>query len=315
MSWIESHQEMKDNPKTVRLARRLKIEIPHAIGCLHCLWWWAITYAQDGALYRYDNLDIAYAMMWNGDADELVEALETEHFLDVDENGYSIHDWRNYAGKLLEKRRSDSERKRNAAGAPSDNSREGRGTSTERTRNGRGTDAEEKRNSTLPYSTVPNNKNIYALTDDEVSPQTAADCGESPPESNPNPNASCAEPPPGGDAPRRNPVIALTLNDKTEYPIFEEQTQEWAALYPAVDVMQQLRSMKGWIDSNPQKRKTKSGILKFINGWLSREQDRGGNLSRANQSAPDGNAKPSQPFEPSTGGRSLDEYRSGGETP
>jgi hypothetical protein len=161
MAWIESHQEMKDNPKTIRLARRLKIEVPHAIGCLHCLWWWAISYAQDGTLYQYDNIDIAYAMMWQGDPDEFVEALKIERFLDVDENGYSIHDWWNYAGKLLEKRRNDSGRKKNAAGYSTDNSRDGRGASTDIPRNFHGSDAEQtrKKNVTVPYLTVPNNKN------------------------------------------------------------------------------------------------------------------------------------------------------------
>jgi len=65
------------------------------------------------------------------------------------------------------------------------------------------------------------------------------------------------------------------LNDKSEYPIYEEQCQEWAGLYPAVDVIQQLRAMNGWLNANPKKRKTKSGILRFVNGWLAREQDRG----------------------------------------
>ena len=41
-----------------------------------------------------------------------------------------------------------------------------------------------------------------------------------------------------------------------------------------VDIMQELRNMKGWCNSNPTKRKTKRGILRFINGWLSREQDK-----------------------------------------
>lgn len=71
-------------------------------------------------------------------------------------------------------------------------------------------------------------------------------------------------------------VIFLTLNDKSEYPIFEKQVTEWESLYPAVDVMQQLRAMKGWINANPKQRKTKTGILKFVNAWLSKEQNRGG---------------------------------------
>ena len=50
---------------------------------------------------------------------------------------------------------------------------------------------------------------------------------------------------------------------------------EWSELYPAVDVMQELRKMAGWLDANPSKRKTKRGILRFVNGWLAREQDKG----------------------------------------
>ena len=32
--------------------------------------------------------------------------------------------------------------------------------------------------------------------------------------------------------------------------------------------------MKGWLDDNPKNRKTSSGIRRFINNWLSREQDK-----------------------------------------
>ena len=34
--------------------------------------------------------------------------------------------------------------------------------------------------------------------------------------------------------------------------------------------------MRGWCLANPSKRKTKRGVKKFINNWLSRQQDRGG---------------------------------------
>ena len=50
----------------------------------------------------------------------------------------------------------------------------------------------------------------------------------------------------------------------------------WSKAYPAVDVFQELRAMESWLDANPKKRKTKVGIKKFVNGWLSRSQDRGG---------------------------------------
>ena len=72
------------------------------------------------------------------------------------------------------------------------------------------------------------------------------------------------------------PAISLPLNDGTEYPVSVEQCQEWAGLYPAVDVIQQLRNMRGWLDANPAKRKTKRGINAFIVRWLAKEQDKGG---------------------------------------
>lgn len=69
--------------------------------------------------------------------------------------------------------------------------------------------------------------------------------------------------------------IFLTLNDKTEYPVSKALVAEWGQLYPAVDVPQTLREIKGWFIANPSKRKTRSGILRCINTWLSKEQNKG----------------------------------------
>ena len=69
------------------------------------------------------------------------------------------------------------------------------------------------------------------------------------------------------------PAILLPLNDGGEFPIFRAKVDEWTTLYPAVDVMQELRHMRGWLLENRSKRKTKHGIGRFIVAWLSREQD------------------------------------------
>ena len=69
--------------------------------------------------------------------------------------------------------------------------------------------------------------------------------------------------------------IMLPLNDNTEYGVPENDINEWKSLYPSVDVEQELRNMKGWLLANKTKRKTRRGINTFINGWLSRSQDRG----------------------------------------
>ncbi|HEY1772465.1 MAG TPA: hypothetical protein VGH91_04655 [Gammaproteobacteria bacterium] len=72
------------------------------------------------------------------------------------------------------------------------------------------------------------------------------------------------------------PVICIPLNTGPEYPIYQGLLDEWNALYPALDVLQELRKMRAWVDANPSKRKTKSGIKRFCVNWLNRSQDRGG---------------------------------------
>lgn len=71
-------------------------------------------------------------------------------------------------------------------------------------------------------------------------------------------------------------IICITLNDKTEFPIYQDQIAEWQSLYPAVDVLQELRTMRGWCLANPARRKTKRGVLAFVNRWLAKAQDQGG---------------------------------------
>lgn len=111
MAWIESHQTLKDHPKTRRLARYLKISVPAAIGHLHCLWWWALDYAQDGDLSKYEPADIADAAMWEGDAEEFVAALVKAGFLDQDNEDLRIHDWDEYTGRLIAEIETKKKRK------------------------------------------------------------------------------------------------------------------------------------------------------------------------------------------------------------
>ncbi len=74
-------------------------------------------------------------------------------------------------------------------------------------------------------------------------------------------------------------VEALVLNDGTEWKPSQALFAEYVRLYPNVDVKQQFNEMRGWCLSNPAKRKTKRGITRFVNSWLSRQQDRGAKCS------------------------------------
>lgn len=94
--------------------------------------------------------------------------------------------------------------------------------------------------------------------------------------------AKKAPTPPAPPTPPKTPVVAplsptvisILLNDGSEYPITQNDVDNWAKLYQAVNIMQELRKMKGWADANPKKRKTKGGIKRFINSWLAKEQDK-----------------------------------------
>jgi hypothetical protein len=142
VAWIESHQELARHPKARRLARALGVSVPTAIGHLHLVWWWAMDYAEDGDVSRYNADDLADAALWEGDAETFWNSLVSAGFLDAENGTSSLHDWDDYAGRLIEKRRQDAERKRRERGhaAPS---------------NGRPPDVTRPSGVTVPNRTVP----------------------------------------------------------------------------------------------------------------------------------------------------------------
>lgn len=71
---------------------------------------------------------------------------------------------------------------------------------------------------------------------------------------------------------KEEPITTLVLKTGNEYPISEEDIKGWQMTYKGVDVKQELLLMREWCKANPQKRKTESGILRFITSWLAREQ-------------------------------------------
>lgn len=72
-----------------------------------------------------------------------------------------------------------------------------------------------------------------------------------------------------------NAVGKLATNKTDEYfYIHQEDIDKYKEYYPAVDVEQEIKNMSAWLDANPKNRKTHNGMPRFINGWLSREQNR-----------------------------------------
>lgn len=69
-------------------------------------------------------------------------------------------------------------------------------------------------------------------------------------------------------------VITILTDTGGKYPVTQEYVDTMQELYPAVDVQAQLRAMKAWAISNPNRRKTAKGMPRFINRWLAEEQRR-----------------------------------------
>jgi hypothetical protein len=96
--WIESHSSLPRHRKTRRLAKVLGISIPVAVGYIHMLWYYALDFAPGGDLTGHTADDIAAGCMWDGDADEFVEAFITAGLLSRDgRDSLQVHDWDDYS--------------------------------------------------------------------------------------------------------------------------------------------------------------------------------------------------------------------------
>lgn len=87
-------------------------------------------------------------------------------------------------------------------------------------------------------------------------------------------------------------TFLLAGKDNPEYTVTEKMVDEFALYYPAVDVRQEIRKIAAWCVSNPSKRKTKAGAMKFLNAWLSREQDKPHNNFTTTNSQNNGQQQP-----------------------
>lgn len=57
--------------------------------------------------------------------------------------------------------------------------------------------------------------------------------------------------------------------------VFAGDIERWQRDFKSLDIHAELCAMRAWLEANPEKRKTKRGMPKFIVGWLSRSQNSG----------------------------------------
>ena len=152
MAWIELHQTLREHKKMFACADALNLSRIEMIGTLVSLWLWALDNAQDGSLEGVSDKTIARVCDFpEKKAGKLMEALNKHGWLDKSGDHYVIHDWYDYAGKLMERREKDRKRKNNSKNKQADFQGSSSGNPAEVHGNSHATVP----NRTLPYPTVP----------------------------------------------------------------------------------------------------------------------------------------------------------------
>jgi hypothetical protein len=111
MAWVEVHQSLRDHRKVLTIADELALPEPHVAGHLVFLWLWALDNAPDGSLPASARL-IERASGWNGEPGAFMQALIAAGLLEHDGDNLRIHDWDDYAGKLIDQRHANADRQR-----------------------------------------------------------------------------------------------------------------------------------------------------------------------------------------------------------
>ena len=68
--------------------------------------------------------------------------------------------------------------------------------------------------------------------------------------------------------------ITIPLSDGTNYQPTTAIIKELQSLYPTLDTIQQLRNIRAWNLADPQRRKTRRGIMRHITTWMQNSMER-----------------------------------------
>jgi hypothetical protein len=92
-----------------------------------------------------------------------------------------------------------------------------------------------------------------------------------------NPTTSCSEPEktPASDL-KEEIIFKIPLIDKTYIGITQSDVNKWQDVFPAVNIIPELKRIALWCEDNPTKKKTRRGANRFISAWLERKQNQGG---------------------------------------
>lgn len=68
-------------------------------------------------------------------------------------------------------------------------------------------------------------------------------------------------------------IVTTKKPDTDEWPVLPSKVAEWQETFPAVDVMAELYRARQWLRDNPARKKTYTGMSRFLGTWLAKRQD------------------------------------------
>ena len=246
MSWFRVEPSVRTHPKIHKLARRLGVPFPHALGLMTSLWAWVTETAADGDLGSYDCEDISFAAQWDGDPKAFETALLEVRLLDRTEHGLAVHDWDERAERY-ERSKKEAERRQKKRSR-----RHGGATVDPQWCHG-GADGEDGR--------TDGHDGEDGRTDGRLL------CSE----------LALVAPP---SEPEAQVMLVFPTNGKIQsWALSDIDVGKWSKLFPNLDILNQCQRALAWIEANPDRRKTAKGMPRFLVNWFGRATDRGGRFS------------------------------------
>lgn len=249
--------------KTKKLKRKLNLRDFEALGIVEALWYHAAASADDGAIGRWTNEEIALAIEWEDDPDKLVEALVDSGFLDHHPtHRLVVHDWHDHAPSYVQKWVN----KRVERGKPGFAS----------------LDVETPNDAVRPDATsVTMSQGVDESGDSQrqrnpcpdLSQNVAINQGKSIHVHSGQDAKACAETDDVGSPPAAAILVFECDGNSKTWELTHEKMSEWQEAYPSLDVAAECRKAWQWLRDNPTKRKTASGMASFLGRWLAREQN------------------------------------------
>jgi len=227
--------------KFQRLQRRLGETKRGLVGLLELLWHGTATQAPQGDIGKFSNEEIAILVDWEGDYDQLVDALVDTGWLDrCSRHRLVVHDWGQHAPnwvRMLVKKRELSFSEASAEASTEGSAEASQEASTEASAEG------------TPNLTKPNLTNM--------TPNGVSDVSR-----NLEPSVVAA---------RRYAIAG-----GKEVSIEQRHVDRWSDTYrDRLDVQHELAKAADWLAANATKRpRNGTGLVKFLASWMSRADER-----------------------------------------